>query len=36
MKLNKEIDTENRTRYYFANIIKIENFDFDNILIDEK
>ena len=27
---------ENRTCYYFDDIIKLEDFDFDNILIDEK
>ena len=32
----KEIDMKNCTRYYFGNIIKIEGFDFDNILVDEK
>ena len=32
----KEIDTENHTCYYFDDIIKIEDFDLDNILIDEK
>ena len=30
----KEIDIENRTCYYFDDIIKFE--DFHNILIDEK
>ena len=32
----KEIDIKNRTCYYFDNIIKIEGFNLDNILIDEK
>ena len=32
----KEIDIKNRTCYYFDDIIKFENFDLDNILIDEK
>ena len=30
----KEIDIENRKCYYFDNIIKIEDFDLNNILID--
>ena len=32
----KEIDIKNRTYYYFDEIIKIEDFDLDNILTDEK
>ena len=32
----KEIDIKNRTCYYFDNIIKIEDFDSDDILRDEK
>ena len=32
----KEIDIKNCTCYYFDDIIKIEDFDFDNILINEK
>ena len=32
----KEIDIKNRTCYYFDDIIKIEDFNFSNILIDEK
>ena len=32
----KEIYLKNRTCYYFGDIIKIEDFDLDNILIDEK
>ena len=30
------IDIKNRTCYYFDDIIKIEDFNFDNILIDYK
>ena len=32
----KEIDTKNSTYYYFGDIIKTEDFDINNILIDEK
>ena len=32
----KEIDIKIRRWYYFDDIIKIEDFDLDNILIDEK
>ena len=32
----KEIDIENGTSYYFYGIIKIEDFDLNTILIDEK
>ena len=32
----KEIDIRNRKCYYFDDIAKIENFDFDSILLDEK
>ena len=32
----KEIDIKNRTCYYFHDIIKVEDFDLDNILTDEK
>ena len=32
----KEISIKNRTCYYFDDIIKVEDFDLDNILIDEK
>ena len=32
----KDINIKNHTRYYFDDIIKIEDFDLDNILIDEK
>ena len=33
---SKETDIGNRTCYYFDDIIKIEDFVFDNILIAEK
>ena len=32
----KEINIKNLTCYYFDDIIKTEDFDLDNILIDEK
>ena len=32
----KEVYIKNRTCYYFHDIIKIEDFDLDNILLDEK
>ena len=32
----KEIVIKNCTCYYFDDIIKIDDFDFDGILIDEK
>ena len=32
----KEIDIKSRTCYYFNGITKIEVFNLDNILIDEK
>ena len=32
----KKACIKNRTCYYFDNIVKLEDFDFDNILIDEK
>ena len=32
----KNFRIENRTCYYFDNIIKLEDFDLDNVLIDEK
>ena len=32
----KEIDIKNQTCYYFDNIIKIEDFAIDNILLNEK
>ena len=31
----KETDIKNRICYYFDNIIKFKDFDFNNILIDE-
>ena len=32
----KKIDIKNRTCYYFNDIIKTEDFNLDNSLIDEK
>ena len=32
----KKVPIKNRTCYYFNGIIKLEDFDLDNILIDEK
>ena len=32
----KEIDIKNHTCYYFDEMVKIESFNLDNILIDEK
>ena len=32
----KKIDIKNHTCYYFDDIIKIEDLDLDNILVDEK
>ena len=32
----KKVSIKIRTCYYFDDIIKIEHFDFDNILLDEK
>ena len=32
----KEIDIENHTCYYFHDIFKFEDFNLDNILIDEE
>ena len=32
----KETDIKNRTCYYFDDIIRIEDFNIDNISIDEK
>ena len=32
----KENDVKNRTCYYFDDIIRIEDFDLDNILLDKK
>ena len=31
-----EVDIKNLTCYYFDDIIKIADFDFDNILLNEK
>ena len=31
----KEIDIKNRTCYYFDDIIKMEDFDLNNMLIDK-
>ena len=38
MKNNEfwKVNIKNRTCYYFHEIIKLEDFDIDNILIDEK
>ena len=33
---SKKVHIKNRTYYYFDDIIKFEDFDFYNILIDEK
>ena len=32
----KEIDFKNRMYYYFDDIMKVEDIDFDNILLDKK
>ena len=32
----RDIDIENRTYYFFNDIINIKNFDSDNIKLDEK
>ena len=32
----KKVHIKNRTCYYFDDITKLEDFDLDNILIDEK
>ena len=32
----KEINVKNHSCYYFDDIIKVEDFDLDDILIDEK
>ena len=32
----KKVLIKNRSYYYFDDIIKLEDFDIDNILIDEK
>ena len=31
----KKVSIKNRTCYYYDNIIKFEDFDLDNILLDE-
>ena len=31
----KEIDIKNRTCYYFDDIIRVIDFDFDHILLDK-
>ena len=31
----KEIDIKNRTRYYFDDIMRVTDIDFNNILLDE-
>ena len=36
MNSKKEIDIKNHTSYYFDYIIKIEDFDGNNILLDKK
>ena len=36
MMNQQENDLKNRTCFYFDDIIKAENFNFDNILVDEK
>ena len=33
---SKEINIKHHTLYFFKDIIKIEDFNFDNILLDEK
>ena len=32
----KEVNFKNCSYYYFHGIIKVEDFDFDNILLDEE
>ena len=32
----KKVSIKNRTCYYFDDIIKIKDFDFDNDLLDQK
>ena len=32
----KNVCIKNRTSYYFVDIIKLEDYDLDNILIDKK
>ena len=31
-----EIDIKNRTRYYFDDVVRVEDLDFDDILLEEK
>ena len=31
-----KVRIKNRTCYYFNDVIKLEDFDFDNVLIDNK
>ena len=31
----KETDIKNHTHYYFDDIMKVEDIDFDNILLDK-
>ena len=31
-----KVRIKNRTCYYFTDVIKLEDFDFDNVLIDKK
>ena len=31
-----KVRIKNRTGYYFNDVIKLEDFDFDNVLIDNK
>ena len=34
--MNLEIDVKNHTCYYFNDIMRVEDIDYDNILLDEK
>ena len=36
MEINIKIDIKNCTCFYFDDMIKIEHFDFNTILVDEK
>ena len=31
-----EIDIKNRTRYYFDDVVRVEDLDFHDILLEEK
>ena len=31
-----EIDIKNRTRYYFDDVVRVEDLDFDDILLEKK